>query len=125
MRIGQEVVRPLVLKGEHSAFRLMQLMYEAFNDEKLKFWDDLAYYCENGFVRISPTAMAFGNPCRDEDGNYWFIRAAVGSLPEVLMMLPWYLPRICWCRNNDGVLRMYRTDRLIKLAERQLKKEVQ
>ena len=122
MRIGQTIVRPLVMRGEHPAFRLMQLMYELFNDENAKFWNDFADYALNGYVRISPTAMAFAKPCRDEEGEYWFIRAAIGELPELLAMLPSYLPRICFCRNNSGELRMYKTDRLIKLATKQLEK---
>lgn len=122
MRIGQTLIRPLILRGDYSAFELMRLMYQAFNDEHLKFWDDFFDYSENGFVRISPTAMAFAKPCRDEEGDYWFIRAAVGPLPELMAMLPSYLPRIAWCRNNDGITRMYKTDRLAKLAIKQLEK---
>ena len=122
MRIGQTLIRPLVLRGEYCAFDLMQMMYDAFKDEQFTFWKDFYDYSHNGFVRISPTAMAFAKPCRDEEGDYWFIRAAVGPLPEVMAMLPGYLPRISWCRNNDGVVRMYKTDRLIKLAAKQLEK---
>ena len=121
MRIADTIIRPIALSGEVPAFRVMQAMYEAFNDESLKFWDDFSDYCLTGYVRISPTAMAFAKPCRDDEGDYWFIRAAVGPLSEVLLMLPFFLPRIAWCRNNDGVIRMYKTERLAKLAARQLK----
>ena len=119
MRIGNILIRPLMLRREQPAFFLMQQMYEEFKDPKLNFWDDFADYALNGFIRISPTAMALARPCNDKDGDYWFIRAAVGPLHEVLCMLPYYLPRISWCRENDGIIRMYSTNRLAELVRRQ------
>lgn len=112
-----------MMRGEHSGFELMQKLYEEFKDTGMDFCQDFREYAYNGYIRMSPTAMALARPCRDEEGDYWFIRAAVGPLPEVMAMLPGYLPRIAWCRNNDGIIRMYKTDRLFRLAIKQLEKE--
>jgi len=122
MRTDVKVVYPVMLRGEECAFERMRKLYQTFNDPRLRFWEDFFEYSENAFVRISPTAMAFAKPCRDEKGDYWFIRAAVGPLLELLAMLPGYLPRIAWVRNNEEVIRMYRTERLFKLAVAQMKR---
>lgn len=116
MRIGQTIIRPLVLEGKMTAWDIMQALYQQF--PALSFEDDLIEYARKGFVRISPTSMAFAKIARDEHGEYWFIRAAVGNLIELLCMLPAYLPRIAWCRNADNEIRMYRTEQLIRIATR-------
>jgi len=113
----------LVLRGEKSAYEIMRLMYQAFNDEQFNFWDDFFDYAHNGFVYISPTAMCFAKACRDDEGDYLFVRAAVGPLCECLAQIPKYLPRIAFCRNNDGQVRMYKTERLVRLAVAQLEKK--
>lgn len=125
MRIPDQLVYPVVLipPERQCAFEQMRRLYQSWGDQQLKFWNDFFDYSENGFVRISPTAMAFGKPCRDKEGDYWFIRAAVGPLFELLAMLPSYLPRIMWCRNNDGVLRIYKTERLFKIAVAQMNRK--
>jgi hypothetical protein len=123
------------LLGENtSAFEQMRRLYDSFNQaierqggqaKKLSFWGDFFDYAENGYVHISPTAMAFAKPCRDEKGEYWFIRAGVGPLPELLAILPSYLPRIMFCRNNEETLREYRTERLLRIAVARMKTERQ
>ena len=114
MRTQVNIVHPLILRGESSAFERMERMYAEYNDPALNFWKDLLDYAENGFVRISPTSMALAKPCRDERGEYWFIRAAVGNLDELVSILPGFLPRIMWCRRNDGVIREYKTETLLR-----------
>jgi hypothetical protein len=122
MRIPDRVIYGVDLRnGNMSAFEAMRRLYASFNDAKVNFWQDFFDYAENGFVKISPTAMAFAKPCRDEKGEYWFIRAAVGPLPEVLNMLPSFLPRIIWCRNNEPILREYKTERLFRIAVARMK----
>jgi hypothetical protein len=104
---------------------MMQAMFVAMDtpERPMNFEDTLIDYMRNGWVRTSPTAMALAKPCRDKEGNYWFIYAAVGPLAELMSMLPSYLPRIAWARDNDGVVRKYRTERLLKIAVAQLKKD--
>lgn len=124
MRIPDQMIFPVIMlpPEEVCAFEQMRRLYQSFNDPKVKFWEDFFHYSEHGYVRISPTAMAFAKPCRDKDGEYWFIRAAVGPILELLAMLPSYLPRIMWCRNNEPTLRIYKTERLFKIAVAQMKK---
>ena len=123
MRTSQVFVRSLILRTGKSAFELMREAYGKWNrpNWEMIFEDDLIDYALNGFVRISPTAMFMAKICRDEKGDYWFVRCAVGSLLELLASAPVYLPRIKWCRRNDGVMREYRTDRLYKLAYAKMK----
>ena len=123
MRIGQELIRPVMLQGGTCAFDVMQLMYKAFNDPRMDFASDLLDYARHGFVRISVSSMALAKVCRDGQGNYWFIRSAVGNLLELINMLPFFLPRIAWCRNNEKVLRMYDTRMLFKIVKRQVERK--
>lgn len=122
MRIPDQLIYPLILTPEDKpcAFEQMRRLYQTFKDPKLKFWVDFFDYSENGYVWITPTAMAFAKVCRDGQGDYWFVRAAVGPLLELLMLMPTFLPRVVWCRDNDGVLRIWKTERLYKIAAAQM-----
>ena len=113
------------MRGDISAYDMMQAMYLGMNttERPMNFEDDLIEYMRNGYVLTSPTAMALFRPCRDEEGSYWFVQAAIGGLGELLAMMPAYLPQIAWARDNDGVVRKYRTERLLKIAVAQLKKD--
>ena len=120
MRIKDRVI-PWIIQKDQPAFVRMQRLYAAH--PRLSFAQDFADYAMRGYVRISPTAMAFARPCHDEEGDYWFIRSAIGPLAEVMGMLPYHLPRIAWCRNDDGVIRIWKTDRLKQLVELKQKEQ--
>ena len=104
-----------------------KLFYAMFNSQ-ISFEDDLNDYLINHVVVSRPTCFGMAR-LHDlaEEGEppdlAWFIRIAVGNLPELLNALPAYLPKICWCRNKPGKpfdekLRVYKLDRLRDLAYR-------
>jgi hypothetical protein len=81
------------------------------------FIDDLdAYHLDpHGVVISTPTIFAMAKVI-DMNGPAWFVRVAVGNLTELLRATPAWLDKICFCRRNDGRLRVYPLRRLIKLA---------
>ena len=89
------------------------------------FEEDVAFYLANGVVINMPTcfglARVIESPKTKEPA--WFVRMAVGRLDELLFRLPYPLPEICFCRRNDGRLRVYRVDRLTRFALARGRKE--
>ena len=98
-RIGQTLIRPLLMRREQTPFDLARLFYQQYSD--LDFGDDLIEYFREGWVRSSPTAFAMARPIEHEGRRGWFIRIAVGNMLELLEMLPCPLEFIAFCRNND------------------------
>jgi hypothetical protein len=105
----------------------------------IPFRDDLLDYLGNGFVVSRPNLFAMGKVIDlapqpdgdvDREKNHrnpdpgeptWFIRMAVGDLGELLTTLPFYLPKITFCRKRDGKLRVYSVDRLAKAIMNRIK----
>lgn len=119
-----------------SPIRIAALCYKKWWSD-VPFIDDLDDYMLNGIVISTPylfamakvidvggqsnTSGGLGGPSlalgmTDKREPAWFVRMAVGNLKILLANLPCYLPRICFCRRNDGRLRVYDTARLIKLV---------
>ena len=116
-RVGQLMIRPLVLRGEHSAFDLARLFYAQYAN--LNFEDDLIDYHRNGYVISQPHIFGMFRPIFYEGERIWFIRIAVGNLLELLRYLPCMLPKIAFCRNNQAdKMVVVDTQRLIQLAKR-------
>jgi hypothetical protein len=84
--------------------------------------EDIAHYLAYGLVLSFPTCFALLKPIEDPKTKEpaWFLRMAVGRLDELLYHLPFYLPRICFCRRNDGRLRSYSMKRYMQLVEGKL-----
>ena len=131
MRLATEYVRPLLFGM--NAFDRARAFYAPFEnhpdpDKRLCFEDDVAEYLRFGFVVSRPTCFAMAKVINiaPEETNLvepaWFIRFAVGSLEEVLTLLPVALPKIVWCRRNDGKLRIYKTATLYRIARARIKK---
>jgi hypothetical protein len=121
----------LQLIGDRKPIEAAKLWYDLLSD--VPFEDDLADYLMNGWVVSRPTCFWMmrlcdarplddkGNPIGVEQEPAWFVRFSCGGLPELLSTLPFYLPKIIFCRNGPGKpksdkLRVYRLDRLIRLA---------
>lgn len=86
-------------------------------DSQIKFIDDLDDYLLTGIVISTPYLFGMAKVIQvDNQVPAWFVRIAVGRLDTLLAALPCYLPKICFCRRNDGRLRVYDTARLMKLA---------
>ena len=80
--------------------------------------EDIAQYLNDGFVLSFPTCFALVKVIEEPKTKEpaWFIRMAVGHLDELLYHLPFYLPKICFCRRNDGRLRSYSLERMMQLT---------
>ena len=110
------MIRPLVLRGEHSAFDLARLFYAQYAN--LNFEDDLVDYMRNGFVAARPTCFGMVKAIEHEGERIWFCRIAVGNLLELISTLPCWLPKMAFCRNNHpDKMVVVETNRLIELAK--------
>lgn len=114
-RTGQMLIRPLLFHVEHPAFDLAKLFYAQYPD--LSFEDDLLDYMRTGFVVVRPHLFAMAKVIDYKGERMWFARIAIGNLVELLQVLPFYLPKICFCRNNRADhMRICSTKRLAQLA---------
>ena len=118
-RTGQTLIRPML--GKQSPFNLARLFYAQYSD--LNFETDLADYLQNGFVYSGLDCFAMAkivdlNNCKPPQELAWFVRIAVGMRLDVLLSkIPLPLPKICFCRNNDNVIRVYDWSRMKRLAK--------
>jgi hypothetical protein len=87
---------------------------------QVSFEADVAEYLANGVVISMPSCFGLARVIKAPDTGEpaWFVRMAAGRLDELLYRLPYYLPKICFCRKNDGRMRCYSLERVIKLATR-------
>ena len=81
------------------------------------FQQDLQDYLESGMVWSRPDVFAMAKVINFRGEPAWFIRVAVGNLRELLLLIPVYLPWICFCRGSDPRLKVYSLERLLKLSE--------
>jgi hypothetical protein len=118
-RVGQLMIRPLVMRGEHSAFDLARLFYAQYSN--LNFESDLVDYMRNGFVTVRPHIFGMFKAIHHEGERIWFIRIAVGNLLELLGALPFMLPKFAFCRNNNGdKMVVVDAERMIQVAKQAL-----
>jgi hypothetical protein len=115
-RVGQLMIRPLLLNKEHSPFDLARLFYAQYMD--LDFADDLIDYHRNGFVVSRPTLFAMFKVTDYEGEPAWFVRIAIGNLLELLGCMPCQLPKLIFDRNNENNVRVVDTKRLLEVANR-------
>jgi hypothetical protein len=111
------MIRPLVMRGEHSAFDLARLFYAQY--ATLNFEDDLVDYMRNGYVIAQPQLFVMFKAIHYEGERIWFVRMLIGNLLEAVARMPCLLPKICFCRNNQAdKMVVVNTDRLVELAKR-------
>lgn len=110
------MIRPLVMRGEHSAFDLARLFYA--NYANLNFEADHIDYSRNGYVIARPALFTMFKAIYYEGERIWFIRILVGNLMEALTCMPCMLPKLAFCRNNQAdKMVVVSTERLIQLAK--------
>lgn len=117
MIIPDETVQCVQIPG--SAYAYARLHYLTF--PRCTFEDDLLDYLKNGFVVSRPNLFAMAKVIvhpRNPSVAAWFIRYACGETRYLIDVLPFWLDWIVWCRNDDGRLRIYRTERLVAHAKR-------
>jgi hypothetical protein len=116
------LIRPLLMNSGMSAFDLARLFYEQYSD--LNFESDFIDYLRSGYVVSRPKLFAMARPIEHEGERMWYIRIAVGKVWELALVLPYPLDKICFCRNNRAnEMRVVGTDRLLRLALLQAKRE--
>lgn len=133
MKLQTNYVRPLLFNvcalDQAKRFYLPFEQLPKDDPRYLCFESDLVEYLRFGHVASGPDYFAFARVINiaPEDSNLvepaWFIRFALGPLERVLKALPFYLPKIVWCRDNDGKLKIYSTKQLYRIAAARLKKE--
>ncbi len=126
-----------------SALRKAIELYQKWNGQ-VDFWSDFADYLATGVVistqesflmakviQLGSVAGTDGSGdganagygtgangagySRNGDGGHaWFVRVAVGRLDQLAALMPFYLPRIAFCRRNDGRVRVVDTDRFMR-----------
>lgn len=112
----QTTINPI--KRKRTAIQVAILAYEKWKGE-VSFIDDLKDYLATGVVISMPSCFGMAKIIELPSGEpAWFVRMAAGDLPELLGRLPGYLPKICFCRRNDGRLRIYSLERIAQLAAR-------
>lgn len=99
------------------------------------FEEDLRAHLLHGFVISTPAAFAMGRPVRRDapeeeladighrfaEPDAWLVWSAAGDLETLARMLPGRLPWIMFHRQSErrrgpGRLRIYRAERLVRLA---------
>jgi hypothetical protein len=110
---------------KQTALQIAELSYLQWMGD-VSFADDVAYYMIHGTVISRPDLFGMAlivdiAPEGQRPEPAWFVRMAVGELGELLEMLPVPLPKICFCRRNDGRMRMYSLERLKRKARRVIK----
>lgn len=112
-----------LLPGENTAIQEAAYLYLKWKS-KVPFNEDLANYLVSGCVATRPTCFAMAKviqlPKSEKawsEQYAWFIRVAVGNIMELISCLPGYLPWIAFCRRGEERMRIYRLERLLRLAE--------
>ena len=115
MSTQKRIIVPIIpIPGSgQTAIEVAALCYAKWMGE-VKLEEDIGHYMVYGLVLSIPSCFALLKEieCPKTGQPAWFIRMAVGRIDELLSHLPYQLPRICFCRRNDGVLRSYRLERL-------------
>jgi hypothetical protein len=108
------------------AIEIAMLRYKQYG--MTKFVEDYDEYTLTGILISMPDLFIMAKIIdlapdeAKEQEPAWFIRMAVGSTRTIADALPWTaLPKICFCRRNDGRLRSYSSRRITELAKRGVK----
>lgn len=110
------------LKAKFSAIQVAAYCYKRWMGD-VSFEEDVADYLANGIVIARPDLFGMAKliALPKTGDRAWFVRMAVGPLDRLLECLPCYLPKICFCRRNDGRVREYSLKRLATIAARERK----
>ena len=117
----EHVIRSIAFR-KLTAFRVAELCYEKWMGE-VSFANDVGDYLYDGVVISRPDLFGMAKvidlaPEGQKPEPAWFVRMAVGNLNELLAALPLPLPKICFCRRNDGRVRVYSLQKLKDRARR-------
>lgn len=78
----------------------------------------LSYYQERGWIISGPEALLWGDVLLDDKGEpaAWFVYLGIGSLKELILMMPFYLPKVGFYRmlKNKDNISFYNTDNLAR-----------
>lgn len=123
MITNEQMITPLRANSNKSpaAIRVAIECYGKWKGRKflgtLCFIADLTDHLFTGIVICRPDLFGMAKIIELPGGERaWFVRMAVGPLTRLLDCLPCRLPKICFCRRNDGRVREYSLERLRVLA---------
>jgi hypothetical protein len=116
----RERIKPIGRKDRVFAIDVAEACYLKWGG--VNFAEDLSHYLLNGVVIVRPDLFGIAQVIDlAPEGTTppepaWFVRMAVGDLRELVAELPFYLPKICFCRRNDDgqVMKKYSLDRFAK-----------
>jgi hypothetical protein len=114
-RVGNMMIRPLVVRGEHSAYDLARAFYLQYPE--LNFEKDLKDYMRNGYVCVRPHLFGMVKAIEYEGRRGWFIRLAIGNLLELITTLPCQLDFIAFCRDNDDNMRVIKFEEFLRTVK--------
>jgi hypothetical protein len=119
MITNERILRHIPLR-KPTALDIAERCYEQWMGE-VSFTQDLANYLIDGVVISRPDLFGMARivniaPEGSKPEPVWFVRMAVGNLVELLDALPYRLPKICFCRRNDGRMRVYSFETLRRKA---------
>lgn len=122
MRWHTNVLEPLSMPLNMRPILIARSLYIRYG--MIPFEQDLTAYLTDGFVVSLPHCFAMGkvvdlapSDTNGEPQPCWFVRIAVGNLQDLMKLLPFELPRIAFCRRNDGKMRVFSLQRLRRLAK--------
>jgi hypothetical protein len=120
------LIRPVTWEGK----RPIDIAQEHYRKKSaIQFELELADYLRNGVVVANPEIFGMAKvidlapSLADPPEFVWFVRYACGPLAQLLAHLPYELPKIAFCRHQDGKLRSYSLRRMLALAEVQRERE--
>ena len=127
--ISNQTTINMVNHGPLTAIEIAARCYRNWMGQ-VSFEHDLANYMARGYVVTRPSCFAMAHivtlepdqktPPRWTAGEpAWFVRMAVGNPVELFSCVPYYLPWIAFCRRNDGRVRVYKLERLIRKVKEQ------
>ena len=101
-KLGKQMITPLNMNGW--AFERARADYAKYSG--LDFGQDLLHYLREGYVVSRPNFFVMAKPIERDGKRGWFVQMLVGSLGELLTVIPCRLDFVAFCRSNDDNLRI-------------------
>ena len=102
-----------------NAFEQAKELYESNGKDFEKVLID---HLETGIVVSSPMWFLMLRAEQWNVGNVWFVECGIGDLRQLAKLITLRLPYIAFCRVKNGKkqTKVYETDRLLRLAQREV-----
>jgi hypothetical protein len=84
----------------------------------LNFGEDLLHYMREGYVWSWPDFFLMAKPIAHEGKRGWYVQMLVGTLGQLLDVIPCPLEFVAFCRNNDDNMRVIDFNKCVRMAAR-------